>query len=77
MTGFDPRRKERSSGCRFLKVDADGRCVCRIRSGEIPWERLSGNVKAYYRRECEPYPDPNDEAHWPVPPECTFGRVEE
>ena len=72
MTGYDPAVGPRTHGCRFLKDMGDGTFKCRIRMGEILWERLSENVKRYYKREYVPYPDPNDEAHWPVSNKCTY-----
>ena len=67
MTGYDPRVKANlgRSGCRFLRSLEDGSCVCRIREGEIPFERLSPNVQWYYRYNCLSYPDPENDAHTP------------
>jgi len=80
MTGFDPSKPYRPTGCRFLQKASDDKYECSIKTGKISWEKLSENVKNYYLTQCLPYPDPDDPAHCPpvhqLPKRCGFRIVE-
>jgi len=80
MTGFDPIKGPRTTGCIYLEEQPDGRYECLIRTGEVDLDGLSENVKSYYLRECLPYPDPQDSGHQPsehhLPEKCGYRMVE-
>lgn len=73
MTGYDPVRGPRISGCINLSELPDGRYECLIRSGEIDLDSLSSQVREYYLRECLNYPNPDDPAHCPPRHELLAG----
>lgn len=80
MTGYDPVRGPRTTGCIYLEERPNGRYECLIRSGEIDLDDLSPQVRGYYLRECLSYPDPDNPAHRPprheLPEGCGF-KIEE
>ena len=65
MTGYDPVKGPRTSGCLYLSERLDGSYECLIRSGKIDFNGLSEQVREYYLRECLNYPNPDDPAHCP------------
>lgn len=80
MTGYDPVKGPRTTGCIYLEERPDGRYDCLIRSGEIDFDGLSPQVRGYYRRECLDYPNSENLAHCPprheLPEGCGF-KIEE
>lgn len=80
MTGYDPVKGPRTTGCIYLEKQLDGRYNCLIKTGEIDFDGLSKNVRNYYLRECLPFPNPQDLGHCPpkfhLLEKCGYGMVE-
>lgn len=80
MSGYDPIKGPRTTGCIYLEEQPNGLYKCLIRSGDIDWETLPEKVKEYYLRECLSYPNPQDRGHQPPrhkpPKKCGYKIVE-
>lgn len=80
MTGYDPVKGPRTTGCLYLVEQPDGRYNCLIKTGEIDLDSVPENVKEYYLRECLTYPNPQDRGSQPpqhkLPKKCGYKIVE-
>lgn len=80
MTGYDPIKGPRATGCIYLEELPDGRYECLIRSGKLKLRKQPEKVQEYYQRECLDYPDPDNPAHCPprheLPEGCGYQIIE-